>query len=288
MTAPRITLAYSTHRPETLPTAEALMAKHAVVFLEELRLQELAPMLSGEMAIEDYLLLQEVEYPDFGRLSCRMLRRLHRQGVIIRQGDPFMDILLEIHDRFAEGQGPADLPPATPMMDVYSAERSATAALLNYYEAAPAAAFEEVIRALTAFARADAARFRLRDRMRASFLIGAMPDLPVYVEAGSMHLWLRRELKRRNTGRRAIHTHHLMAPAVRAISGRVYLMAPGDRLTATYLFTPRADNHRTRLLAAQSLIYNKIVTKVEHTASAGDLPHTHDEWQAIQLSLIHI
>ncbi|MDJ0783445.1 MAG: hypothetical protein QNJ22_15825 [Desulfosarcinaceae bacterium] len=282
MVRPPVTLAYSTHRPESLPAAEAEMARHDVIFLEEAAQAELTAMLSGELAVEDYLPLMESEYPEFSRRSCHLLRRLHQKGIAIRQCDPYMDRLLQIHDRFAAGGSPSEIPPGTPMEAVYGAEKNATAALLNYYEVARSAPFDAVVEALQRFARSDAARFRLRDRMRAIALIDQMPDNRVYVEAGTMHLWLRRELKRLLADERRVVTRHLQSSAVKALTGRTYLMAPGDRLTAVYLFTPQADDRRCRRLAAQSLIYNKIVTKVEMTASDAELPHLKDEWQAIR------
>ena len=80
---------------------------------------------------------------------------------------------------------------------VYDAEKEATRTLIDFYSAASAGSFIEVLNALKAFAKADADRFRLRDIMRAAVLLGRFRYYSsCYIEAGTMHFWLCRSLRR--------------------------------------------------------------------------------------------
>ena len=74
-----------------------------------------------------------------------------------------------------------------------------------------------------------------------------------------------------------------MAPSTRRVTGRVYLMGPGDQLTLHYLFTPHAASKTIEALAARTLIFNKIITKTEISAGETDAPHLEDEWRALQM-----
>ena len=75
--------------------------------------------------------------------------------------------LIGIHEHFADGGRPSDLAPGTARHRVYEAERAATAALVAFYEVSVGGSFDETISEVKRFARADARRFALRDRLRA-------------------------------------------------------------------------------------------------------------------------
>ncbi len=80
---------------------------------------------------------------------------------------------------------------------MYLAERNATKSLLNYYQTAMTGSFEVTIRAVKQFARMDAARFRLRDSLRAQELrlkVGKYSSS--YIEAGVIHYPLWRLLRK--------------------------------------------------------------------------------------------
>jgi hypothetical protein len=280
-----ITIAYSEHRPEALPYTAAAMRRHQVVFLEEAPDPGFGAMLDGRMGIDDYVAGLETEYPEFSRLACRMLRELKAEGLRFEQVDPFVERLLQIHQLFADGRPPAEVQRRPTLKPVYTAEREATRTLIDYYAAAARLPFTSVLSALKSFARADARRFRLRDRMRAEALARMSAGYRTcYVEAGPMHLWLRRELVRRCPAPHTVRTLFPMAPAVKAVAGRSVLMGPGDVLTARYLFNPGVDSARTDLLAARSLIYNKLIVKTEMVSPSDDSPHTLDEWRVLQLT----
>lgn len=279
-----ITLAFSIHRPEILPLAAELMAAHDAIFLEEPSTRGFAAMLRGELPVADYLLESETEYPEFGRRTCDLLQALSRRGKPIFQVEPFLEALVGIHDFFADGGRPSELSPGSVAGRVYAAEKAATAALLAYYRTVMTGSFEAALAAVNAFAAVDAARFRLRDDLRADALISWMAGHErVYVEAGEIHHGLWGALHTRLAGRGRLRVHYLSAPVVRRLTGRGRLAGPGDCLTLLYLYHPRSRDSRLDLLAARSLIYNKLLTKDEMPAGPGEFPHTRDEVATIQV-----
>ncbi len=276
----KLTIVYSNHRPETLPFAANLMRRHQAVVLEDPPDPNFDAMLSGAYSIDSYVSGLDTEYPEFSRRCCQILRELKGEGVRLFQVEPFLEQLLTIHEMFADGKSPRDIPKSTPLMTVYLAEKKATGALIDFYETAARGGFHRVMAALKRFARIDAARFRIRDRMRAQALSDLASNLDsVYIEAGTMHVWLRQEMRRRLLGR-AISSHHLMASEVKALTGRSLLLGPGDALTLVYIFDPQAKGSRCDRLAARSLIYNKIVGKVELMDRHGTYPHLREEHRA--------
>jgi hypothetical protein len=194
----QITLGFSVHRPEMVPLTFALMQRHDALFLEEPPSADFNDMLQGAVSIDDYLMPLDVEYPEFSRRMCRRLRKLHTEGKVIVQVEPFLEVLLGIHDFFAEGHAPEDLPKDSLQYPVYLAERKATGALLTYYQAAVSGSFEETIAAIIKFARLDAARFRLRDSLRVQELVPLIEKYPsAYIEAGAIHYQLGQLLRQK-------------------------------------------------------------------------------------------
>ena len=78
-------------------------------------------MLDGKITIDAYLENQELEYPEFSRRMAQVLRERRKAGTRLVQVEPFIDLLLSIHDRFANGDGPQDLPAGTDLYRVYCA-----------------------------------------------------------------------------------------------------------------------------------------------------------------------
>ena len=235
-----LTLVFSNHRPESLPFAAELMRLHRTVILEEPPDPKFRMMLDKAYSIDDYVSRLDTEYPEFSRKSCRLFQELHASGIQFYQVEPFLKQLLAIHQMFAEGKSPEDIPEKSSQSAVYLSEKKATHALIDFYDSAVNKTFEEVVEALENFARADADRFRLRDRMRAEALSQLAPDLSsVYIEAGTMHFWLRRELRQRCRWH-PLTSLHLMAPHIRTHTGKSLLMGPGDALTLIYIFNPSA------------------------------------------------
>jgi hypothetical protein len=280
----RITVAFSSHRPETLPIAAEWMRRHDVVVLEEPPNEIFEGMIRGRVSIEDYLLTTDFEFPLFARRSCGLQRTLHAEGKTILQVDPFMERLSEIHDRFAEGCAPAQVEADRRHGEVYRAERRWTAALLRYYETAVRDEFDVVVAALQAFTRADAARGTLRDRLRAEALVRLLPpDRSVYVEAGGIHLRLVGELNSRLDPARSLVSLHLMEPVLKRLSGKRRYPGPGDKLTLLFTMRPEYRGPLADLLAARALVHVKILRKDEIDGEDGLFPHTRDEIECNRL-----
>ena len=279
----RISLVYSTHRPETLSEASRLMARYDAIILEEPETPGLYNMLTGNLSIEDYLAGQDLEYPDFSRQSCRMLQRLHGKGKTILQVEPFLDLLLHIHEFFADGGSPESLDRNAPQYPVYQAEKNATGSLIRFYRTAVSGSFEATVESVKAFARDDAARFILRDRLRAEALAPVAAKYPsAYIEAGVMHVRLWNELRHHLPETISIGRIQLMASVNRSIWGRGHTFGPGDLLTMLYIYHPGFSGPRADLLAARSLIYNKILEKEEMTPAREPYPHIRNEVASIQ------
>ncbi|MEJ2221159.1 MAG: hypothetical protein P8X80_10110, partial [Desulfobacterales bacterium] len=92
-----ITIGFSIHRSEVIDITADLMHCHDVIFLEEPPASGLQEMLQGALSIDDYLLPAEVEYPEFSRRMCLLLRELYQDGKKIIQVEPFLEHLLAIH-----------------------------------------------------------------------------------------------------------------------------------------------------------------------------------------------
>jgi hypothetical protein len=80
-----ITLGLSVHRPEMIPYISECMHRHDAIFLEEPPTAGFEEMLTGSLAVDDYLEPIDVEYPDFSRTMCYLLRELKTEGKAIFQ-----------------------------------------------------------------------------------------------------------------------------------------------------------------------------------------------------------
>ena len=278
-----VSLGLSAHRPEMVPLIAEAMRRHAAVFLEEPPAPGFASMLSGELPVEEYLLPLDLEYPAFSRAMCRLLRELHAEGRHIRQVEPYVESLLRVHECFAGGRGPGDLAPDSLEAHVHRAERAATATLLSYYQTAAAGTFEDTVAAVVRFARADAARFRMRDSLRAQALAPLVGEFPSsYVECGLMHVSLRGLLRGRLAPEDRVQPLYLADAALKAMGESGSLFGPGDVLTLLFVFHPHlAPAQWVELLAARALIYSKIAAK-EEAEDDGTFPHLRDELACIR------
>ena len=276
----RATLALANHRPESIEPATKLMSRHDAVILEEPPDDLFRQMLDEKTSITAYLQTLDIEYPQFSLQMSQALRALHGSGKMLFQVEPFLEKLIRIHEMFADGGSPSDLKTGTQLHAVYTAERNATAVLLDFYKVAVRGRFAEAVAAVKRFARTDARRFALRDRMRADAIAPMLVGRGGwYIEAGPIHypLWL--ELKRRLPAGYPLTVTFLMADAVRVMGYRDHLYGPGDLLTLWYRFHPDIRSRREDLLAARTLVYNKLIAKEEMADTADPYPHTRDELQ---------
>jgi hypothetical protein len=278
-----VTIGFSIHRPELIGIMADLMHRHDVIFLEEPPVNGLQEMLQGDLPIDDYLLNAEVEYPEFSRRMCRLLRELYQNGKKIIQVEPFLENLLAIHTFFSQGHGPKELQPESVCHRVYEAERDATKALLDYYQIVMNGSFEAAIQAIIRFAGADAARFRLRDGMRAEALAAALKKgSSAFIEAGVIHLALYHRLKKRLPESLQLKPAFLARNVLKTFGVRGHLFGPGDQLTLIYVFHPQTHGtFREALLAAHALIYSKLIEKEELSADLERFPHIRNEFACI-------
>ena len=274
----RLRIVSSSHRPETLGQAAALMRECDAIILEEPNTRHFSAMLNGAMTIDAYLEENDFEFLEFERRSCRLFREFHNEGRSIYQIDPFMNLLDGIHRFFEKGGKPQALNPDSEMGRVYAIERRWSAALLANYEQCPLTAFDGVVRMVQQFAREDAARNRLRDRMRAQAIAPkALDHREVYVEAGGLHLLLLAELRARLARYAHLRPIYLMAPVAQRLAGKRQIFSPGERLTLHYTFRPEFSGPRADLLAAHSVVHAALIEKQEFDAIPGDYPHLRNE-----------
>jgi hypothetical protein len=279
-----LTIGFSSHRPESLPPAENVMAAHDHIVIEEPPTPEFSRMLAGALSVDDYLLTADYEFPAFAAASCRMLRRLKNDGKRITPCEPFMAHLIRIHDLFTEGRRPAQLMTDNVLWPVYQTEREATRRLLGFYKAYAARDFDAMVRAACAFAKADAARFTLRDRLRAQAIARLLADHEghVYVEAGYLHLRLLRELRRQLSPRPPIRPLYLLRDIYREAGQGSHLYNPGDLLTLALIFDRPPMTARQHLLVARSLVYNQLAVKEEMSSDEDRYPDARDDLSVIQ------
>ena len=279
----KVTIVFSSHRPETLRLASRAMRCHDTIFLEEPPTPRFYRMLEGDITIEDYLLERDFEFPGFSYKMCRLFRNLKKEGKTFYQVEPFLDILGSIHEFFAKGGTFREFDPHSTQFQVYMAEKRATRELLNYYQTVLQGSFEATLEAVKQFARADAARIVLRDKMRAKALKPLLLAFAsAYVEAGYIHCALWRELKRRLSDHVCLKRVFLMAPIVKPLLGKRQALGPGDILTLLYMFHPNIQGKRINLLAARSLVFIKLLEKKEMTEEDGHYPHIRNEVETIQ------
>jgi hypothetical protein len=285
MSMPKITLGLSVHRSEMIPFIADCMRRHDAIFLEEPPAAGFKQMLEGTLDVDDYLGELDVEYPAFSRNMCYLMQELKAEGKKIFQVEPFLEILPDIHEFFAEGHCPEELDMNSIRYPVYLAERNATKSLLDYYQAAMTGSFDETIAAIKQFARLDAARFRLRDSLRTQALAPLVKKYTsAFIEAGVIHYPLWGLLRRQVSPANRLRLIFLADVALQTLGRKGHLYGPGDQLTLLYIFhSSLAQPGREAILAARSLIYSKLIAKEEATDDLNALPHLRDELACIQI-----
>jgi len=264
------------------------MKNHNVIIIEEARNPKFADMLNRRVSVDKYLGEEDTQFPEFSRRVYKLLRELHLMGKKILQMEPYMEWLMNIHKMFSDGKKPPDVLKIPGTGKVYEAEKKATGALLHFYESSMGNSFPETIEAVKRFARADADRFRLRDKMRAEAIARALPDVGdkmVYIEAGAIHTYLGKVLRNKLMGRWKIKSEFLLEPVVKKLTGKKQVIAPGDLLTEHYILRRKENDTFETLQAARSLIYIKLLKKEEMIPSKVEkTPHIKDEIRAIGLA----
>lgn len=279
-----ITTGFCLHRPEMVPVIARFMEKHDVIFLEEPPTPGFTDMLETRLDIDDYLMSMDLEYPEFSRRMCRVQQNLHARGKQLIQVEPFIEALLSIHEFLVHGKRPEDIAPNSLLQFVYQAEKTATATLLNYYQTAMMGSFEKTISSVRQFARADAARFRLRDSLRSQEIARqAGSHRSIFVEAGMIHFYLWQQLRQKLKGAFRVQPVFLDRAALEPLNQHHHTYSPGDQLTLAYIFHPGLSNEKWEsLMAARSIVYSKIIQKEENHAESTAFFHLTDEINCIR------
>ena len=279
-----ITIGFSSHHIEALPYIHAQMERHQVIVLEEPASSRLPAMLDGHISINDYILEFDSGFPEFDRQMCLLLQELHREGRRVIQVEPYLEKLLQIHELFADGVSVEEVVGTADLKGVYQTERRATGALISYYSLSMEGSFAAVVEAVKRFARADAARLTLRERMRARSIISLYSSSDtMYVEAGYIHYPLYRYLRQELDKKEKIRVIYLLSPVIKKMKGKRRNMGPGDILTLHYAFHNGLREELANLLAARSLIYIKLIKKEELLPETSEAPHAEDEIEVNRL-----
>lgn len=285
MTLSRLCVGYISYRLETLPFNRPKMEQFECIILEEPHTPWFAEMLGRELDIDEYLLLTDFGFPVFAKTQCRLLQDLHAQGKTILQVEPFLEELVRIHEFFASGGPPSEIKSGTRTREVYDLERIWTGKLLAFYRQAHSKDFDLTVAAVKEFAWIDARKGRLRDEMRVLALQDILSQYQsMHVEAGYIHFTLLREVRQALSSQTRLSIFYSQQVYFRPRIGRRQIMGPGDVLTLIYTWLPDAQGPRTDLLAAQSLIYNKVVENQEIEKNTDQCPHANDEIQAVRLA----
>jgi hypothetical protein len=273
-----VTVGLGSHRVEVLPFLREQMERHETIVLEEPPVPSFQTMLRGHLSVDDHLLEVDSEFPQFDRLMCAMLKELHGTGRHILQQEPYLEGLIEIHELFAEGKLPEDVMNSPRLRDIYAVERKATGALIFYYASSAKDPFPKVVEAVKKFARADAIRLLLRDRLRAHAIASATASTQsIFVEAGYIHYPLTQYLRSQLGSSSKIRVVFLLEPVIRRLGGKRRNLGPGDVLTLLYMLHRQPSRSLTNLLAARSLITIKLIRKEELLPGATAAPHVEDE-----------
>jgi hypothetical protein len=137
---------------------------------------------------------------------------------------------------------------------------------------------------MNAFAKADAARFILRDALRAEQILGELTyGKDTYIEAGSIHLLLQTLIAEGLRENQCLNIHSIDTEVVSILGDQSNLFSSGDELTLGYISGKAIDEQQWQRLCSQSLIYSKIIRKEEISSAAVKFPHTRNELETISI-----
>lgn len=276
-----IYIGLSAHRLEAIPFYEKAFTASDVIVLEDTPHPLFAMMVVGQIEIEKYVQSLETDFPKFMTAQCRLIQGAYKQGKKIVQIDPYIEKLIQMYQCLEEIK---QIPEFT---EVYNAEHEVTGKLINYYQLAMGK-FDEAVAAVLAFAQADAKRIALRDKMRAEKIVHYLQNKEgkIFVEAGYIHLKLTSFLRKIAPSDWQIRAAFLLAKPARELAKSIlhkslpYPLVPGDILTFWYMGKKKINPAKANLLAARTLIYNKLLATEElEPTSSEPYPHLHQEFQ---------
>ena len=233
---------FTSHRVENLPFLKKEFEKSDVIVLEEPKNDLLEKVLNGEISVESYLRFVDTQFPLYTRKLIEMLKEF--RGKRILQIEPYLE---EVEKLREENRGDER---------VREIERKVNLAYLDYVEAFMRGDFDEIVEKVIDFAKADAERFVIRDKMRADAI-----NFDCVIEAGVMHTKLAEFLDAET-----VSIPELIAEKL----GVEYLEPPGNILTKSFIYGFDCERE---LLAARSLIYVTLTKKEELSPNDVEFPH---------------
>ncbi|MCS4542114.1 MAG: hypothetical protein HY929_07345 [Euryarchaeota archaeon] len=297
-----ITVGFSPHWIEALEHMEKEMKKHDVIVLEEPQNLAFENMLKEKISTDEYLgyLFNDTynlspAFPRFAREMCEILRKLYKEGKIIDQEDPYYLVLEGIYrtidtrkENSSSGEIIQEILRDPQMKKVYLSESRAQGFLLNYYNKVLSGSFNDVVKNVKEFAKADAERIKLRLKMRAESISNKIKKGKykgsIYVEAGGIHLPLLLYLRENLGDAFKIKPIFLLEEPTREMTaGRFrHILPPGDVLTLRYMWG-KINEERDDLLAARSIIRIMLLERWKEKApSQLKFPHLKEETKLIK------
>ncbi len=280
-----ITIGFSPHRIETLYFAEKLMKEHDIVVLEEPHNEMFFSFLEDKIPLESYIENNDFWFPEFVKRASLILKNLYKQGKRILQIEPYLEKVLLIQKRLSEGDNLEEILQDKELKEVYEVEHKAIGKLLEFYQVSMGDDFLKIVEAVKTFSKADAERFRLRDRLRAKAILKILPEKgKVYIEAGTIHIYFKKLLHLYLGKTWKIRHKFLLEDYLKPIIGKAWLFPPGEILTLRYILKRKENQQIENLLSARSLIYIKVIPKEELVPSEKEpFPHLKKELKAIKM-----
>ncbi len=281
----QITVAFSPHRIETLPFAQKLMNEHDIIILEEPPNPLFQKFLENQLSLEEYIKNTDFWFPSFIKESLKLLLDLYKKGKKILQVEPYLEKITYIQKELEKEKHIDEIINTEELKKIYQVENNAIGKLLKYYEMSLKGDFHEIVEAVKAFSKADAKRFRLRDKLRAKAIIKLLPEKgKVYIEAGTIHVYFKKLLHIYIGTSWKIYHKYLLGEVIRSLTGKIWIFPPGELLTLRYILKRKEDKQIEDLLAARSLIYIKVIPKEELVPDSKEpFPHLKRELKAIQI-----
>jgi len=277
-----IILGLSHHRLEVIPHFEPFLEEADLIILEEPENERFEECLKGKISPEEYLETGDYAFPEYMRASLKLFRKYYQKGKKFLQIEPYFSILKKIYEGCENGDVQGF---GREYVRVYETERRCTEKLLEFYEASLSSDFEEIVEKVIAFSKVDAERFILRDEMRLSAILEALPQKgKVFIEAGTSHLYLYRELLKKLHHKWKVKFFYLLEGLSLEETGKRWNYPPGELLTLKHIFRKELKEDEERLLSARALIYIKIIPKEElFPTRENPYPHFYAELEAYKL-----
>ncbi len=283
-----VLIAFSAHRLEAIPFYQKAFNQADIIILEDAPHPLFPSLLLDQITPEFYVKSLDTDFPLFLTKQYQLLQKVYKLKKKVTQIDPYVEKLLQMYQFLEEGKTPQEIRENPSFKEVYACEHEASGKLLEFYQAAMENDFEKAIQTVCAFAKADAQRISLRDKLRAQAIAHYLREKngQVFIEAGYIHLFLAKYLQRLMPQGLRVRTTFLLARPACEISKKIlgktlpHPFVPGDLLTFWYLAQRAPSSGKKRLWAARTLIYNKLLVTEELKPTENvPFPHLVEEFK---------